>query len=101
MADVGTTVDLRNRRLGLRAGERIRVLLVEDDPGDAFLVQELLAEADAPFDVQVAQTHARRPAPLLREVALRPARPRAARRERAGRAAPACCRTPGGSRCAC
>ncbi|GAA3226661.1 PP2C family protein-serine/threonine phosphatase [Dactylosporangium siamense] len=67
MAEVGTTVDLRNRRLGLSAGERIRVLLIEDDPGDAFLVQELLAEADAPFDVQVAQTM-REARPLLREV---------------------------------
>ncbi|GGM90089.1 PP2C family protein-serine/threonine phosphatase [Dactylosporangium sucinum] len=56
MADVGTTVGLRNRRLGPLAGERIRVLLVEDDPGDAFLVRELLAEADAPFDVEIAQT---------------------------------------------
>ena len=55
MADAGTTVDLRNRRIGPYAGERIRVLLVEDDPGDAFLVRELLAEASAPFDVQVAQ----------------------------------------------
>ncbi|MEV0136109.1 fused response regulator/phosphatase [Dactylosporangium sp. NPDC050688] len=66
MADVGTTIDLRNRRLGLRTGERIQVLLIEDDPGDAFLVQELLAEAGAPFDVQVAQTM-REARPLLRE----------------------------------
>ncbi|GAA3304997.1 fused response regulator/phosphatase [Dactylosporangium vinaceum] len=56
MADVSTTVDLRSRRIGPLAGERIRVLLVEDDPGDAFLVRELLAEADAPFDVEIAQT---------------------------------------------
>src|SRR3954451_20116498 len=56
MADVSTTVDLRSRRIGPVAGERIRVLLVEDDPGDAFLVRELLAEADAPFDVEIAQT---------------------------------------------
>jgi serine phosphatase RsbU (regulator of sigma subunit) len=56
MADVSTTVDLRRRRIGPFAGERIRVLLVEDDPGDAFLVRELLAEADAPFDVEIAQT---------------------------------------------
>ncbi|GAA2597464.1 SpoIIE family protein phosphatase [Dactylosporangium fulvum] len=67
MADVSTTVDLRNRRLGPFAGERIRVLLVEDDPGDAFLVGELLAEADAPFDVQIAQTM-REARPQLREV---------------------------------
>jgi len=34
--------------------ERLRVLLVEDDPGDAFLVQELLAEAGAPIDLETA-----------------------------------------------
>lgn len=56
MADISTTLDLRSRRIRPSAGERIRVLLVEDDPGDAFLVRELLAEADAPFDVDVAQT---------------------------------------------
>jgi len=67
MADVGTTLDLRNRRIGPFAGERIRVLLVEDDPGDAFLVRELLAEADAPFDVEVAQTM-REARPRFRDV---------------------------------
>ncbi|GAA4921664.1 PP2C family protein-serine/threonine phosphatase [Actinoplanes utahensis] len=34
--------------------ERLRILLVEDDEGDAFLVQELLSEAEAPFDLTVA-----------------------------------------------
>jgi serine phosphatase RsbU (regulator of sigma subunit) len=34
--------------------ERLRVLLIEDDPGDAFLVQELLTEAGAPVDLEVA-----------------------------------------------
>ena len=34
--------------------QRLRVLLVEDDEGDAFLVRELLSEAEAPFDLQVA-----------------------------------------------
>ncbi len=41
---------------GAAAPERLRVLLVEDDDADAFLVQELLAEADAPVDVQLAST---------------------------------------------
>jgi serine phosphatase RsbU (regulator of sigma subunit) len=36
--------------------QRLRVLLVEDDEGDAFLVRELLAEADAAFDLVVAST---------------------------------------------
>ena len=36
--------------------ERLRVLLVEDDEGDAFLVRELLEEAEAPFDLAVATT---------------------------------------------
>jgi serine phosphatase RsbU (regulator of sigma subunit) len=35
---------------------RLRVLLVEDDEGDAFLVRELLSEADTAFDLQVAST---------------------------------------------
>ncbi|MEU4243549.1 SpoIIE family protein phosphatase [Actinoplanes sp. NPDC026619] len=34
--------------------DRLRVLLVEDDEGDAFLVRELLSEAEAPFDLAVA-----------------------------------------------
>ena len=34
--------------------ERLSVLLVEDDEGDAFLVRELLHEASAPFDLRVA-----------------------------------------------
>jgi serine phosphatase RsbU (regulator of sigma subunit) len=35
---------------------RLRVLLVEDDEGDAFLVRELLSEAEAPFDLVVANS---------------------------------------------
>jgi serine phosphatase RsbU (regulator of sigma subunit) len=35
-------------------GERLRVLLVEDDAGDAFLVSELLDEADAPVALRTA-----------------------------------------------
>lgn len=38
----------------LPQGERLRVLLVEDDEGDAFLVAELLAEADVAIDLLVA-----------------------------------------------
>jgi serine phosphatase RsbU (regulator of sigma subunit) len=38
------------------APERLRILLVEDDEGDAFLVRELLYEAGAPFDLVVATT---------------------------------------------
>ncbi|GAA1797342.1 SpoIIE family protein phosphatase [Planosporangium flavigriseum] len=47
--------------------DRLRVLLVEDDPGDAFLVQELLVEAGAPVDLEVA-TSVARARPLLRYV---------------------------------
>lgn len=38
----------------LPQGERLRVLLIEDDEADAFLVGELLAEADAAIDLVVA-----------------------------------------------
>jgi serine phosphatase RsbU (regulator of sigma subunit) len=44
--------------------ERLRILLVEDDEGDAFLVRELLSEADAPFDLAVA-TSLRAAGPLM------------------------------------
>jgi DNA-binding NarL/FixJ family response regulator len=36
-----------------------RILLVEDDEGDAFLVRELLNEAEAPFELVVATACAR------------------------------------------
>jgi serine phosphatase RsbU (regulator of sigma subunit) len=38
----------------LPQGERLRVLLIEDDEGDAFLVRELLAEADPAIELVVA-----------------------------------------------
>jgi serine phosphatase RsbU (regulator of sigma subunit) len=58
-------VELRDRPAGPVAGERLRVLLIEDDPGDAFLVKELLAEADAPIELETAETMAQA-RPLLR-----------------------------------
>ena len=47
---------------GLPIGERLRVLLIEDDEGDAFLVRELLAETGTAVDLVVATslTEARR-----------------------------------------
>lgn len=39
---------------GLPPGERLRVLLIEDDEGDAFLVHELLAETGAAIDLVMA-----------------------------------------------
>ncbi|MEU8084480.1 fused response regulator/phosphatase [Micromonospora sp. NPDC049101] len=42
------------RHADLPPGERLRVLLVEDDEGDAFLVGELLAETNSMIDLLVA-----------------------------------------------
>ncbi|SIQ15676.1 Serine phosphatase RsbU, regulator of sigma subunit [Micromonospora avicenniae] len=42
------------RHAHLPPGERLRVLLVEDDEGDAFLVGELLAETNSMIDLLVA-----------------------------------------------
>ncbi len=52
--EVTTLDDLRRPLPPAGPGERLRVLLVEDDPGDAFLVQELLTEAGAPVDLEIA-----------------------------------------------
>jgi serine phosphatase RsbU (regulator of sigma subunit) len=40
----------------LTAGTALRLLLVEDDEGDAFLVSELLREEEAPFDLLRVRT---------------------------------------------
>ncbi|GIE86515.1 PP2C family protein-serine/threonine phosphatase [Actinoplanes regularis] len=47
---------LASRTYALDQMERLRVLLVEDDEGDAFLVSELLSEAEAPFELTVASS---------------------------------------------
>ncbi|GAA4596976.1 serine phosphatase RsbU (regulator of sigma subunit) [Actinoplanes octamycinicus] len=47
---------LAPRTYALNQLERLRILLVEDDEGDAFLVRELLAEAEAPFELTVASS---------------------------------------------
>ncbi len=47
---------LASRTYALNQMERLRVLLVEDDEGDAFLVRELLSEAEAPFELTVASS---------------------------------------------
>ena len=40
----------------LTSGDAVRVLLVEDDHGDAFLVSELLREEAAPVQIRRAQS---------------------------------------------
>jgi serine phosphatase RsbU (regulator of sigma subunit) len=45
-----------NSHGGLVGTERLRVLLVEDDPGDAFLVEELLRESEPDVSITVART---------------------------------------------
>ena len=67
-ADAGRTLAQRRANAAAQArravarvgagGQRLRVLLVEDDPGDAFLVGELLDEVDAPVTLRIAATMA-------------------------------------------
>lgn len=59
--------DLATPRAVAKAVERLRVLLVEDDEGDAFLVRELLEEAGASFDLRVA-TSLRDARPLMQGI---------------------------------
>lgn len=42
--------------VGIRLGDRLRVLLIEDDPGDAYLVGELLDEVEAPIALRIVPT---------------------------------------------
>jgi serine phosphatase RsbU (regulator of sigma subunit) len=53
-----TTLDDLRRPAAAQPTERLRVLLVEDDPGDALLVRELLVEAKAPVELYVAPSMA-------------------------------------------
>src|SRR6266571_1114218 len=59
LASVSAAQDARRTvaRVGV-GGQRLRVLLVEDDTGDAFLVSELLDEVDAPVTLRTATSMA-------------------------------------------
>ncbi len=65
----------------------MRVLLVEDDEGDAFLVRELLLDAGSDIDLVRVRSLAEATGCYRRGRRLRAARPRAAGRDRAGRPA--------------
>ncbi|MFI6515129.1 PP2C family protein-serine/threonine phosphatase [Spirillospora sp. NPDC050679] len=51
-----TAINSRGREGLLEAADCLRLLLVEDDPGDAFLFQELLNEAEPDVEIAVART---------------------------------------------
>ncbi|WP_067490572.1 PP2C family protein-serine/threonine phosphatase [Actinomadura hibisca] len=51
-----TAINSRGRERLLEAADCLRLLLVEDDPGDAFLFQELLNEAEPDVEITVAST---------------------------------------------
>ncbi|MGI5166426.1 PP2C family protein-serine/threonine phosphatase [Spirillospora sp. CA-253888] len=51
-----TAINGRGREGLLEAADCLRLLLVEDDPGDAFLFQELLNEAEPDVEIAVART---------------------------------------------
>src|SRR4051812_16686320 len=57
----------RGRACAVPDPGRFGVLLVEDDEGDAFLVRELLSEAEAPFELTVA-TSMREARTMMRDV---------------------------------
>ena len=80
--------------------ERLRILLVEDDEGDAFLVRELLSEAEAPFELVVANSLREAERPDARHP-VRAARPRACPTPRASTACAGCWPWPAAPRSAC
>ncbi|MQY04887.1 PP2C family protein-serine/threonine phosphatase [Actinomadura macrotermitis] len=51
-----TATQSRGREGLLEAGDCLRLLLVEDDPGDAFLFEELLTESEPDVEIAVART---------------------------------------------
>ena len=83
------------------ASSPIRILLVEDDDGDALLVEELLAVSGAHVEIVRAQTLADARREKLDADRLRAAGPRPARRARPGGAAPAQDRPRRTCRCSC